>query len=257
MGGNDQSWVRFIGDIHGEENIYLNYLKGVEYTIQVGDLHLDYSFLDRERISSKNHRFVAGNHDNYDDLPDHSLGDFGVYNIPDFGDVFFVRGGWSIDRKARHNYDLIVRGRVLQKKDLWDEEELSHSQCEEALELYKEVKPKLVVSHECPLNVVKYVTNPIVAYNMGYDSSTIKTRTAVLLQAMTDFHRPRMHIFGHYHKDFDSYVNGVSGEFGWASSMGAPDAEVMPIEHREYFTRYVCLNMMKSMVLPKYFVESL
>ena len=242
-----KSHVKFIGDIHGHANWHRSAIKTAQYTVQVGDLGFDYSYLDK--IDSERHKFFGGNHDNYDIIDEfpHNIGHFGVHEIPDFGEFFFVRGAWSIDRAFRQNHDVSFKGQIIRFKNLWDEEEMTMEQCNEALSLYEKVKPKLLVSHTCPFNIVPHVGNPNIAKGFGFGTNAIKTRTNQLLQAMTDIHRPRMHIFGHFHVDVDCYIDGTTGEIKPSD---------LPNEH-ENFTRYVCLAEAKTIALPKEFVDTL
>jgi|APSaa5957512535_1039671.scaffolds.fasta_scaffold165476_1 hypothetical protein len=216
------SQLRLIGDVHGKHDKYLYLLEENEapYTLQVGDFGFHYNTFDEHDIK-ENHCFIGGNHDNYDlidDCPNH-LGDFGVWSVPDMGDVFYIRGGWSIDKAFRSP-----------GVSWWPDEELSQDKCEEALELYKEVKPKFVVSHECPLDIVQFVTNPQFAKDMGHDSGIIMTKTNRILLRMREFHAPKMHVFGHYHKHLDIVANEV---------------------------RYVCLPELGTLDLPKNFINAL
>lgn len=202
---------RIIGDIHGERDCYRKLMQGVSYSIQVGDLDYEYDWLFQEGVDKERHCFLGGNHDNYDNAPfsQHYLGDYGVKTIPDFGDVFFVRGAWSIDHKARHSVPLLLHGRTIPPNYWPDKEELSMAEAMEALKLYKKVLPKFVIAHECPLSILPLVTSPGFAYMMGYKEPNIKTRTNQLLQAMIDFHRPKTFVFGHYHKNFDEVIDGT------------------------------------------------
>ncbi len=237
--------LRLIGDVHGRLDNYESLLGGCEYSLQIGDLGFHYAFdQDPER-----HKFFGGNHDNYDVINDspNNLGDFGVWDVPNFGPVFWVRGGFSIDHSIRKKHDAQI-GQFLFKKSWWAEEEMSMAQCEAALELYKQVKPKMLVSHECPINIVQYITNPKFVLDWGYDDPIIKTKTNQLLQAMTDFHRPKLHVFGHYHRSFDAMVDGVTGEL-------MPDN--CPEEKRGDYTRYVCVDILHTLDLPANYVETL
>ena len=214
--------LRLIGDMHSQNELYLQKLDGIPYSLQVGDLSIyGFDFLTECGVEPEKHKFIGGNHDNYNVIGDspHHLGDYGVWSVPEFGDIFYIRGAWSIDKKFR-----------TPGLDWWPEEELTHEECEKALELYKEVKPKFVVSHECPLDIVQFVTNPIFAHNMGFSNSIIHTNTNVILQRMREFHAPKIHVFGHYHKKLDIVANGV---------------------------RYVCLPEFGVLDLPKNFVGSL
>ncbi len=85
--------------------------------------------------------------------------------------------------------------------DYWPNEELSYRECEQALELYKQTKPKIVVSHECPANI-----NEVININ-NFDIGP--SRTAQLLQLMLNAHAPNMWIFGHWHRNMRFYYDGV------------------------------------------------
>ena len=215
--------LRLIGDIHTDREKYLSLIEGAEYSLQVGDLDiLGFEWLVNNKIDSDKHKFIGGNHDNYDNMNvPHNLGDFGVWSVPNFGDIFFVRGAWSIDQRYR------TIG-----MDWWPEEELSVKQCEEAIALYAEVKPKILVSHACPTNIVKHLVNPQFAFNMGFTQSIIRTKTDAMLHSMLVHHLPRLHIFGHYHKKFDAWIDGRSGEY-------LPDD--IDSKTTTDYTHYVCL----------------
>ena len=237
--------LRLIGDVHGRIDEYEERLEGCEYSLQIGDMGFHYAFdQDAER-----HKFFGGNHDNYDviDNSPNYLGDFGVWEVPNFGPVFWVRGGFSIDHSIRRKRDTYI-GNMVFKKSWWEEEEMSVRRCNEALELYKQVKPKILVSHECPLNIVQFVTNPKFVLDWGYDDPIIKTKTNQVLQAMTDFHRPKLHVFGHYHQSFDAHIDGVTGTL-------MPDD--CPEEERSNYTRYVCVDILHTLDLPANYLETL
>ncbi len=115
--------LRVIGDVHAQieqadlftrdARPYLELIAGAAYSIQLGDMG------DREtyehlvsHVDAGRHRFFPGNHDHYDGLPPHSLGDFGAVHWGGV-DFFFVRGAWSSDR------ELLVRLGREQGKTLW------------------------------------------------------------------------------------------------------------------------------------------
>lgn len=237
------SQLRLIGDVHGRIDQYKKLLKGCEYSLQIGDLGFNYEY----QIDAERHKFFGGNHDNYDVIKDspNCLGDFGVWEVPDFGPIFWVRGGWSIDHESRSKHDRQI-GQYFFPKNFWEEEEeMTVRQCQDALDLYKEVKPKLLVSHECPINIVQHVTNPKFAENFGYTDSIIKTKTNQLLQAMTDFSPPQLHFFGHYHCGFSSFADGKTGRL------------YLDNEYQEGLTRYVCIDILKVVDLPRNFVNEM
>jgi hypothetical protein len=53
--------LAIIGDIHGKKDIHENIMREYEYTLQIGDLGFDYSYLDS--YDSSKHMFFPGNHD--------------------------------------------------------------------------------------------------------------------------------------------------------------------------------------------------
>ncbi len=193
----EDGWI----DIPGYESL----VKGAGRSIQIGDLGFNYSPL--YWIDKEFHKVLTGNHDNIDNRPHHDLGDFGVYNIPEFGDIFFVRGGFSIDHVHR------VYGR-----DLFVNEELNLIEAEKALELYKSVKPDFMLSHDAPLSLVPenvedrhftenqmplpYISNP------WMDVRTSNTQR--LLQAMLDFHQPDRWYFGHFHISWTKKIGNTT-----------------------------------------------
>lgn len=186
--------LRFIGDVHGGPNMaaYLRLAYGADYTVQVGDLGMNYDRLCT--LDPGRHKVVGGNHDNYEKneagiyvkQTPHFLGDFGTHNVPGFGDFFFVRGEYSIDRKYR-TFGL----------NWWYDEELFTDQANAALEAYKAAKPRVVVSHGCPAEIaVPHIVPP-----REWDGVLLRpSKTAHLLQAMLEAHAPELWIFGHYHE---------------------------------------------------------
>lgn len=239
---NNKPYFRLIGDCHGLHGQLAQISERAEYSLCVGDIGFNYDFFERINFDPVRHRMISGNHDNFSKNPEgkffrqtpHFLGDFGIYSVPGFGDIFYVRGGWSIDYKFRQI-----------GVNWWpDDEELSYEQCEKAIDLYKSLKPKFVVSHECPYNIVRFVADPLVAHSFGHPEVVIKTRTNQMLQAMVDFHAPRIHVFGHYHQNFDKFVNGKTGEV-------MPEHYPIDPEHTASYTRYICLAELQTMDFEK------
>lgn len=191
---------RVIGDVHGEYSRYLPLAKEAEYSLQVGDLGFDYSPI--KELDPVKHRVIAGNHDNYSKYDtskflaqtEHFLGDYGVHTIPGFGEFFFVRGGRSIDWEYR------IKGR-----SWWEEEELTYAEGLKALELYKKTKPQIVFSHECPTDVIEFVSG----FKTWDGEPIMPSRTAHLLNSMLSEHQPKTWIFGHHHKDWQGVVKGT------------------------------------------------
>lgn len=188
------------GDVHGNIPAYIHLVKDSDYSIQLGDLGFNYK-PSMFNISSEFHKVVAGNHDNYTlnegvfiHQTAHFLGNFGVHVVPNIGSFFFVRGGQSIDRDER------IIG-----INWWPEEELNYFQCANASKYYEEIKPDIVVSHECPKEII-----PFVSTIKRYKGRPIgESKTSLLLQNMIEIHRPRYWFFGHYHVSWSREIDGT------------------------------------------------
>lgn len=191
--------LRIIGDVHGKLNEYIPIADEAQHSIQLGDLGFKYdpiTVLDSDR-----HKVLGGNHDNYElvegqfiNQTPHFLGDFGVHTVPEVGDFFFVRGGYSIDKAYR-----------TEGVSWWPGEQLSYAQGYKAYEKYQEVRPDLMLSHECPEFVIDMVSGSKV-----WDGEVIRpSMTAKLLQQMFEIHQPKMWFFGHHHRTFEKEVNGT------------------------------------------------
>lgn len=180
---------RIIGDVHGHYEEYHHLLKKANHTLQVGDFGFNYKTL--LGIDARQHRVIGGNHDNYDEIKHwpHFLGDYGVHTIEGFGDVFFIRGGLSIDRHLR-----------TEGVSWWPDEELSMAKCYAAMVEYTRIKPDFVVSHECPITIVPHVTE---------SSHIIPSRTNQLLERLFAIHKPSQWVFGHYHKKYEKVIDGT------------------------------------------------
>jgi hypothetical protein len=189
--------LRFIGDVHGHIPQYVELCRQAEHTVQVGDLGFRRHYAEViAQVDPVHHRFLPGNHDDYGLLPPHSLGDFGVHRAAGI-EMFFVRGAFSIDKKFR-----------TPQVNWWPEEELSLEQLRGAVELYAQVKPQLMVTHDCPLSISRRVGNPELLREFGFRKEP-RTRTQVALQEMLELHQPARWIFGHYHRDATFQAEGV------------------------------------------------
>lgn len=187
-----------IGDCHGQvdylDKMYQECDKVGLKSIQIGDMGFreTYQYLNKH-VNPAVHKFIPGNHEYYDSLPRHSLGDFGFYD-----GIFFVRGGFSIDHKRR-----------IMGESWFPQEELSREERVRCLELYKKHKPAIVLSHEAPKSIVHNFTNPDFLLDWGYNPKTFTTKTQELLEEMFQFHQPKFWAFGHYHRAWQGEINGT------------------------------------------------
>lgn len=191
--------IRIIGDVHqiignrGVGRNYLNLIAKAEYSLQVGDFSFDYRWL--ERVDPEQHRIILGNHENYPRAKDypHFLGDFGVHSFPlkegEFS-FFYIRGARSVDKWARKEHI-----------DWFAEEELNYTESHMALEMYTAMKPDIMISHECPAELMPF----FLRNDWGLGASN----TAKLLQACYEAHKPKTWLFGHLHHSRDMLYEGV------------------------------------------------
>lgn len=199
--------IWFIGDVHSAFKTYLFILQKMQYkgnrigmdcSLQVGDMGIGFSEggkYSKNGVSwspevDPSHRFFKGNHDdpNRCNIHPNYAGDFGFSPKPN---IFFAGGGFSIDHLYR-----------VPNLNWWKDEELNEDQMNAALELYIESKPKIMVSHECPLGVkIDFVTN-----QWKFDTNS---RTEKLLHSMFEIHQPEHWIFGHHHQRKEIDKNGT------------------------------------------------
>ncbi len=186
--------LRIIGDVHGKvdwairgRSSYLDLVDGCTHSLQVGDLgDAEVYAVLVDQVDPERHRFVPGNHDDYDHLPPHALGDFGLSTLGGV-EFFFVRGAPSIDKEFR----------IRQGVPWWPREELDEAAFSAALEAYGAAKPALVVTHDCPANIAPFLVKPAGG------------RTGEWLERMLAAHRPRRWVFGHFHQSWSREIGGT------------------------------------------------
>jgi hypothetical protein len=196
--------IIIIGDIHGHTKQYQKFLRQNfdpdQRSIQIGDMGIGFSGVGLHEMPD-NHKWFRGNHDDPAKCRQNKnyLGDYGY--LPE-DKLFYLAGAYSIDRAYR---TIGI--------SWWADEELSYKELGEAVDLYRQVKPRFVLSHEAPANAAKTLllglTGPYFSAKMGCSMS----RTAEALQLMLDSHQPEQWIFGHYHVDKEFQVPGYDTKF--------------------------------------------
>lgn len=197
--------MKFIGDVHGKYARYKNLIKKSKDTIQVGDMGVGFRKLNGDchdsnfhvnppydRMVEGNHRFIRGNHDNPTVCKNHSqcIDDGHVE-----GDMMFIGGAVSIDRAFRQ-----------EGYNWWADEELSHKELINLTDKYIQVKPRIMVTHTCP----EFLTSTMAyAANRGEKLTGFPSVTQQAFDGMIYHHRPELWIFGHWHVDFDSIIDGT------------------------------------------------
>ena len=75
--------------------------------------------------------------------------------------------------------------------DWWQAEELSYKRGQDAIDLYNEILPDIVLSHDCPFKILSNL------YGTAHKEETI---TGQILDTCFEAHQPKMWLFGHHHK---------------------------------------------------------
>jgi len=184
--------ITLLGDIHGKYRRMHEIIRETdkhEYIVQIGDLGFDYKTLDN--VDPNKFKIIAGNHDNYDKIINtpYYLGDYGYTTLNDIS-FFFYRGAYSIDRQFR---TLGV--------DWWSEEQVCVEQFLKARELYREIKPKIMITQDCPESIAPYLLSP--------GAHIYQNQTGYFLQELFNIHQPEIWFFGHYHKSWTMTINGT------------------------------------------------
>ncbi len=193
--------IRIIGDVHGEYDKYKDIIKDCDNSVQLGDFGFNYDVFDSV---PDDHYFIPGNHENYDIIEgcDRSLGCMGMREVG--GIKFFItRGSVSIDCISRVN-NYILTG----NKSWWYEEEISPAYLDQAVETYLDEKPNIVMTHDCPVQMKYQIESPNIMRRFGWPES-LTCRTQKALGRMFDGHKPKLWLFGHWHKHVDLEINGT------------------------------------------------
>ena len=186
--------TRIIGDIHGKVAPYIKLIsdRNIDFSVAVGDIGFKETYCQLEHDHKKffeapyNHVFVPGNHDDYDNLPDWALVDYGIHKQGNLK-FFFIRGAESIDKYNR-----------IEGKSWWGNEQLNFIETTDCINAYEEAKPDVVISHDCPL----------IAYNVVLTNAN-KARgsnTSRFLSECFKLHPPRHWFFGHHHNTMNFQI---------------------------------------------------
>lgn len=187
---SDNNPLIIIGDVHGKVNQYKKILDNKVgcNSIQLGD----FGFKDSHdwllsNIDISNHKVLFGNHDYYPFLDkSYSLGDYSVIIYND-KIILCIRGAYSIDKFLRK-----------EELDWFSNEELSYLDFNNLLDLVNIIKPDIIISHDCPLSIKQNLFN-----------IEEKSITSNGLEAVFDVYKPKLWIFGHYHKSIQTIKYGT------------------------------------------------
>jgi predicted phosphodiesterase len=196
------SKTRFIGDVHGYKNelalVLHNIPDDVTSVVQVGDMGVGMGQGDywheslEDMLQGVNGRFIRGNHDSPSQCKEMRtwINDGRIEN-----DVMFIGGAWSIDYQWR-----------TEGLDWWRDEELSTHQFYGLISAYNYVRPRVMVTHDCPLSVSNKL---FIERGKSFSGAQYKTRTGSALEEMFSIHKPSLWIFGHWHCNTDEVIDGT------------------------------------------------
>ena len=180
----------FVGDVHGkwkrfDEIVKQNPEKNI---VQLGDFGVGFNTYDIYSDPRWGHKvnFVRGNHDNPSAAKVHPnyLGNYGIYFK---GKVGYISGAWSIDSRFREA-----------SVNWWMDEQLSQRELDKGIQLIKQYKPEIIVSHDGPEVFAKQLV-----------TEHFKTVTGKALSQLFEEYQPKHWIIGHYHKSYSAEINGT------------------------------------------------
>lgn len=204
--------IRFIGDVHGLWKEYFTICQNSTKTVQVGDLGMGFGSRTAEMFCEYmdripgDHSFIRGNHDSPDECRRSS------YWVPD-GEIndgiMYIGGASSIDRAYR------TAG-----IDWWADEELAYDELYQIAEVYAQAKPDILVTHECPEFFATEAMIPLVNGNTNFPS-----KTRIVLDEMYAAHKPKLHIFGHWHYNLNYVDKGTGTRFVCLNELAVIDVD--------------------------------
>jgi hypothetical protein len=218
--------TRIVGDIHGKFNDYTFFSLGQgrtrhngdapppECSIQIGDFGMgfykDYwhDMVADWQTRNPGHRFIRGNHD---DPARCKLMPGYIADGMVEGDVMYLGGAWSIDHAHR-----------TEGVSWWRDEELSVMEFDRLLKVYQEVKPRVMITHDCPTSVAwdMFISR---GDSIG-GKKQVKTRTGEYLEWMWGIHKPELWFFGHWHQTRN--INLMGTEFQCLGELDYVDVEL-------------------------------
>lgn len=130
---------------------------------------------------------LRGNHDDpelFQNIPN-ALGDFGV--LPGYPNIMYFAGADSFNKKA------------------FPGEQMDFFQMEEAYQLYSEVKPEIILSHDCPTRCWFELGLP---FHLPVHEWS-QNRTSRFLDNLLAIHKPKWNYFAHHHRSKTIEMDGI------------------------------------------------
>ncbi|MEX0345841.1 MAG: hypothetical protein AB3N20_13025 [Rhizobiaceae bacterium] len=194
--------MRFIGDVHGDFARYEQLIGETGQSVQIGDLGLGYGTVGADGVVMRpdppfdvmkragSHRFIRGNQD---DPAMCRQSELWIADGTVDGDVFYCGGAETARRQNR-----------IEGVNWWPDEELSEAEFAAVHEKYLDAKPRLMVTHDCPVSIGAEI---LAAHDIGKPVAVTRTRKS--FEAMLALHKPQIWIFGHWHLPFDRQIGST------------------------------------------------
>lgn len=204
--------VRYVGDIHGEVDKYVEQVGDAELSVQIGDFGIGFRYgrdqilngsvaypasayvhTPQHYLDPTKHRFIRGNHDD----PSESravagnIAD-GSYEMIDGHKVLYIGGARSIDAAQR-----------VENQSWWRDEELNQAQLNDLIDRAMVEQPEVMITHEAP----EFLVSMLQLKSMVKGNFPSITRQA--FEALLYYTKPKLWIFGHWHQSLDYSYKGT------------------------------------------------
>lgn len=196
-----QKNIWLVGDCHGMLAELKNVIQKIpkdELIFQVGDLGIGFKNCLVPNFPT-NFKFAVGNHDDRNLAADHPnyAGDWGYLAQHE---TFFMGGAYSIDNPYQNRFY-----RRTPFINWWPWEELSEEEFAQVEKLYREIRPRFMITHDAP-----EILYPSLLTSSGRDpTDIIENRTAKFLDKLFSIHQPEAWVFGHWHMSQTYLLGGT------------------------------------------------
>lgn len=188
-----------IGDVHGKYGRYKTIIEKHPNSIAIGDMGLGFMNAEGECLANppydtmvkQNARFIRGNHDN--PMVCRANTQWILDGTVD-GKVMYIGGAWSSDRGYR-----------TEGQSWWPDEECSVEQLNEFVDKAVEIKPTIMITHDCPQDITREVFMGQSLHKPLYPNRTAQAFSSI---RQLCFPHIKLWIFGHWHKDVDIMIDG-------------------------------------------------
>jgi Icc-related predicted phosphoesterase len=100
--------------------------------------------------------------------------------------------------------------RVLGNSKFWySDEEMSDSALNDAITIYKDTRPKVVISHTAPSEAAREILKGLNGSYFLNKHGDVESRTSRALQEMLEAHQPSVWYFGHFHINREFSIGGT------------------------------------------------